>query len=496
MSEHQHPQEPQAETDRKDKRPVPEEQSRVSQHSVTIGGRVIDYSVTAGTLHIKDAEKDEVRATMFYCAYTHDGVENPAQRPITFCFNGGPGSSSVWLHLGAFGPRRVDIPDEVQPPPPPYALVDNAESILDLSDLVFIDPVDTGYSHPVGQGESKDFHGIKEDVASVAEFIRLYTTRNGRWNSPKLIAGESYGTTRAAALASKLFESGIALNGLVLVSAALNFNTFVAEPGNDLPHLLFLPGYAATAWFHDALSERPDALRPFLDEVRDFALGDYAESLLRGTALSEARRMEIARRLAAYTGLDEAWILRSDLRIPPQRFFKELLRERGQTVGRLDSRFLGMDPDPMEDAQQEDPSYTAPLGAYTALMQDYLRRELGYEEDRRYEILSLKVNEAWNWNEGKRMGYPNVVGDLRRAMLLNPHLKVFFGAGIYDLGTPYASIEHSANHLGAEAHLSDNVELALYEAGHMMYLHPPSRTKLKEDLRAFYASAAPPRSDA
>jgi len=471
--------------DAKKDRPPPEEKRSITTHEVTLEGKRVRYVATASTSFLRNPEDDEPRASVFTVSYVLEGGD--ANRPVTFCFNGGPGSSSVWLHLGMLGPRRAAFPDPEVPPPPPYTLEDNDASILDVSDLVFVDPVGTGYSRTLGETKAEDYHGVKGDLDSVADFVRLWITRNGRWNSPKYLLGESYGGTRAAALAPMLQDAGMTLNGVVLVSPALDFAMLDSFPGNDLPYALALPSYAATAAYHRVLPEAPKDLQAFLAEARELAIVEYMPALMRGTSLPEATKTKLVRALHRFTGLDPEWIARSDLRIDVARFCKELLRKRGHTVGRLDARFVGLDPDTQASEMQRDPSYTAPYGAYAALMNDYLRRDLGWEDDRAYEILSMKINEAWKWELPKPrvFGYLNVVADLRRAMLDNPHLKVFFAGGLYDLATPFFASEHAARHLGTEAHLRANVREAIYDAGHMMYLHAPSRTRLRRDLLSF-----------
>ena len=457
-----------------------------TQHSTTIAGKELAYTATAGTLNLKD-DRGEDRASVFYVSYT---VDDGGNRPVTFCFNGGPGSSSVWLQLGCLGPRRADIPDTLASPPPPYRLVDNPHGVLDRTDLVFIDPVGTGFSRPVGKTEDKDFHGVKEDVESVGEFIRRWISRNDRWNSAKFVAGESYGTTRAAGLAAYLQDEGVALNGLVLLSLALNFQTFIFEAGNDLPYVLYLPTYAATAWYHDALPSRPDDRDRWLAEVRRFAVREYAPALLQGAGLDAAERDRLAARLAEYTGLPADEIARRNLRIEYLWFARNVLGQGRQTVGRLDSRYVGPDTDPYGQRSARDPSYDAALAPYSALCNDHLRRTLQWESDDEYMVLSMKVNEGWKWQHGDRLGYVNVTEDLRRALISNPHLQVLFVNGIYDLATPFFAAEYTADHLGVDPALRNNVRLTYYDAGHMMYFHPPSLEKLRADLVEFYASAA------
>jgi carboxypeptidase C (cathepsin A) len=474
-------------------KPPPVERRSVTKHAVEIAGETVEYTATAGTLFLRD-EEDEPRASVFYVAYTREGVD-PATRPITFAFNGGPGSSAVWLQLGALGPRRADVPDAAPSPPPPHRLVDNAESILDLSDLVFVDPVGTGYSRPLGKAKAEEFHGVKGDVESVGEFVRRYLSRHARWNSPRFLAGESYGATRAAALSAHLSSQGLMVNGVLLLSPALMFQTLAFETGNDLPNILYLPGYALTAAYHGTLPNPPPDLDGFRDEVERYALEEYAPALLAGASLPEDRRQQVAARLANYTGLSAELWLRYDLRIDLSRFCRELRRDDDRIVGRLDSRFSGILAHANDDPGEHDPSLHYPFGPYAALINDYLRRELEYEEERKYEVISFDVNERWRWRTDEAgaepFGYLNVATDLRRAMVQNPHLSVFFANGYYDLATPYFASMHTARHLGREPEIRAQVHEAFYEAGHMMYLHEPSRKKLREDLVRFYAEAAP-----
>ncbi len=467
--------------------PMESEKASVTQHSVRIGGQRVDYRATAGTLHLPGEDGTDA-ASIFYIAYTRDGITDLDRRPVMFTFNGGPGSSSVWLHMGTFGPRRVNMPDAGQPRAAPYDLEDNAYSLLDVTDLVFIDPVGTGYSHALGEAEDKDFHGIEEDVRAVGDFIRLWLTRNQRWNSPKLVGGESYGTTRTAALASHLQRRGIFPNGLVLVSSILNFQTARFLTGNDLPYILFLPTYAATARYHGVVGNAEDDIETFLGPVREFAIGPYASALLKGDALGADERAAVRAQLAAFTGLSERYLDETNLRISARRFFKELLRGERRTVGRLDSRFKGMDIDAAGENAEHDPSYTAILGPFTATVNHYLRSELGYEDDKEYEILSGTVSRNWNWDvESQRTGYINVGENMRQAMASDNHLEVFVANGYYDIATPFFATEYTMDHLHIEPELRPNITMRYYESGHMMYIHPPSLVKLKEDLAAFIA---------
>jgi carboxypeptidase C (cathepsin A) len=485
-------------------KPEPKDQLSVTQHTFTSGGKPIRYTVTAGTIVLKEeshkkgegagqAEGEKARATIFFIAYTRDDVDDKTRRPLTFSFNGGPGSSSVWLHLGLLGPRRVELDEAGALPAPPFRLVDNEYSLLDLSDLVFIDPVSTGYSRAVTGEKPGDFHGFKKDIESVGDFIRLYTTRYTRWTSPKFLMGESYGTTRAAGLSGYLQERhGLYLNGIVLVSSILNFQTASFDPGNDLPFVLFLPTYTATAWYHKKLApELQKNLPATLREAEAFALGDYAQALLLGAALPAETRAQVAEQLARFTGLPQDYVERCDLRVNIFRFVKELLRDERRTVGRLDSRFKGIDRDSAGEQFEFDPSYANIQGPYTAAFYDYVRGELKYESDLPYEILTERVI-PWSYATHENQ-YVNVAETLRRAISTNPHLKVFVANGYYDLATPYYATRYTVNHLGLDPSLSANISLGFYEAGHMMYVHMPSLARLRSDLADFVASALPPR---
>jgi carboxypeptidase C (cathepsin A) len=487
-------------SDKAAEKPAPQDRMVQSQHRVTVGGQDIAYTVTTGVIVLKEEsekkgeaegefEGEKPRASIFFTAYTKDGVEDLGQRPITFCFNGGPGSSSVWLHLGAFGPRRVQMTDDGDLPPPPYRLVDNDHSLLDLTDLVFIDPVSTGYSRPVEGEKAKQFHGFKKDIESVGDFIRLFTTRYRRWLSPKFLAGESYGTTRAAGLSEYLQERhGLYLNGIILVSAVLEFITLDFYLDNELPYVLFLPTYAATAWFHKRLPpELRSDLRQTLREVEAFALGDYARALMLDARLPAEERAGVAARLARYTGLSQDYVERSNLRIVDNRFFKELLREQRRTVGRLDSRFVGIDRDSAGEQIEYDRSYANIVGPYTACLYDYIRGELGYDSDLPYEIIN---NRVWPWSYKEHENrFVNVAESLRKAATMNPHLRVFVANGYYDLATPYFATEYTVNRLQLDPALEDHVTMRYYEAGHMMYIHLPSLEQLKADLAEFIRAA-------
>ncbi|HTR96518.1 MAG TPA: hypothetical protein VMH61_01335 [Candidatus Acidoferrales bacterium] len=481
--------------------PEPADRIVVTSHAVVVGGRELRYTATTGTIVLREesekkgeqegvSEGEKPRATVFFTAYTLENAGDVAKRPITFSFNGGPGSSSVWLHLGALGPRRVVMGDADRLTPPPYALADNEHTLLELSDLVFIDPVSTGYSRPVTGEKAREFHNFKKDIESVGDFIRLYTSRYRRWPSPKFLIGESYGTTRAAGLSGYLQERhGLYLNGIMLVSSVLDFQTLFFLPTNDLPCVVYLPSYAATAWYHRRLApELQRDLAATLREVAAFAEGEYATALLRGDALPADERRAIAARVARYTGLTSEYVERANLRVEIMRFCKELMRGERRTVGRLDSRFVGIDRDAAGETFGHDPSMSAIMGPYTATFNDYVRGELGFESDLPYEILSFRTNEAWKFQEHENR-FVDVSETLRNAMTTNPFLKVFVANGYFDLATPYFATEYTFRHLGLEPSLQPNVTMAWYEAGHMMYVHPPSLAKLKADLAAFLAAS-------
>jgi len=468
----------------------PIEKLSVTKHTATIQGKEIKYTATAGKLVMKNDE-DKAKALMFFIAYTKNGVEDLSKRPITFAFNGGPGSSSVWLHLGVLGPKRIKLPDDASQLPPPYELVNNPLSLLDLTDLVFIDPVSTGYSRPAKDEEKGQFHGYDEDLRSVGQFIHDYLTKYGRWRSPKFLVGESYGGLRAAGLSGHLSDRyNMPLNGIVLISPALNFQTLAFSPGNDLPYILFVPSYAATAWYHKALPG--DLQQLSLDEVykqaEEFAYNDYASALMQGHTLNKEERDAIAEKLARYTGLSKEYVEDSNLRINMQRFAKELLRDRGLTVGRFDSRYTGIDGDSAGEMPENDPSAAAIFGPFTATINDYLRNELKVEDGRVYEILTDNVH-PWKYGQFSTR-FPDASDTLRQAMTAHPFLKLFVAAGHYDLATPPASVAYSVEHMRLPPELQKNVTSKLYEGGHMMYIYEPSMKRLRKDLEKFYESAA------
>lgn len=459
-------------------------------HSATIGGQTFDYTARTGRL-IMESDDEEPQAEVFFIAYTRDD-KAAEERPVTFCFNGGPGSSSVWLHLGMLGPKIIRFPDNASTLRPPYKLDDNPLSMLDVTDLVFIDPVSTGYSRPAKGVEKGDFHGYNEDVRSVGEFIHTWTTIYERWASPKLILGESYGGLRVAGLSGHLQSRyNMELNGAIVVSGAINFQTLRFSTSNDLPFVVFLPTYAATAWYHKQLSDDLQKL-PVAEVVKmaeQFAYQRYAPALLKGTSLKENEEAKVAREYSRLTGLSEKYVTAANLRVSMSRFGKELLRDEERTVGRFDGRYSNEDRDSAGERYEFDASGAAIFGPFTACLNDYVRRELKYEDRRVYEILTGKVH-PWNYDsfEGR---YVDGSETLRRAMTANPHLKLFVACGYYDLATPHFAMEYTIDHMGLSTDRQRNVTVKHYEGGHMMYIHGPSMKQLRKDLEKFYRHAAP-----
>ncbi|SEG80159.1 Carboxypeptidase C (cathepsin A) [Nonomuraea solani] len=446
------------------------------------------YTATTGTMVLREEvftdgkfEGFRPKAEMFLTSYTLDGAE-PLNRPVTFAFNGGPGSSSVWLHLGVLGPRRVVMGDAGALLPPPYGLTDNEETLLTVSDLVFIDPVSTGYSRAAEGEKAEPYHGFTGDLESVGELIRLWTTRNGRWMSPKFLAGESYGTVRAAGLAEHLQSRyGMYLNGLMLISSVLDFITGEFNEGNDLAYALYLPTYAAIAHYHGLHGDRP--LAEVLSEAEQYAERDYLWALARGNRLTAGERSAAVTKVAALTGLSEDYVDRVNLRIEHIRFFTEVLRSRRLTVGRLDGRFTGWDADAGREHFAADPSMDAIMGPYSAALNHYLRSELGFANDLPYEVITSRV-QPWSYKEFEG-AHIQVVDKLGMAMRANPHLRVHVACGYHDGATPYYAAEHALAHLPVPAELAGNIEFKYYEAGHMMYVHEPTRLSQSADLAAF-----------
>ena len=501
----------------------------VTDHTITVGGKTIKYRATAGYMVMrdwsekkkkegddeekgpsatpakesdkskdKDKDKDEPKqkAKVFYVAYTRTDTGNdPSKRPITFSFNGGPGSASVWLHMGALGPRRTELTERGEAPLAPYHLVDNEATWLDSTDLVFIDPVSTGYSRSAAGEDPKQFHGFKEDLASVGDFIRIYTSRNTRWASPKFIIGESYGTTRAAGLSDYLQEHyGFYVNGIILVSSILDFSTARFAPGNDRPYPLFLPTYTAAAWYHKKLPQdlQSKPLTDVLKESENFASNQYLLALMRGDQLDDNQRKELANNLARFTGLPAETIAQWNFRIPARRFFFDLLKDKNRSIGRYDARFTGIRYEPGTEEYDFDPSYEAVLGPYSATLNDYVRRELKFESDLPYEMIADV--RPWNFANVAQNQYLDVAEDLRKAMSRNPYLKLWVCCGYYDLATPYYAAENVLHGMQLDPTIRDNLRITFYEAGHMMYINHPSLLQFRKDADAFMQDALKPRT--
>lgn len=457
-----------------------------TKHQVKVGNEVISYTATTGYMDMRD-EKDTLKANLFFIAYTKDGEPDPAKRPILFSFNGGPGSSSVWLHMGALGPKLVNMTEEGNSLPPPYKYTDNPHTWLDKADLVFIDPMMTGYTRPAGRNSQSEFTGYDNDLRFVGDFIRLYISRYQRWSSPKFIAGESYGTTRAAGLSGYLqSRHGLYVNGIILISAILDFGTVRADRGNDLPHALLLPTFAATAWYHKKLGNNFGSLSQLLSEAQAFAMGPYQQALMKGDKLPADERNQVIKQLQRFTGLSPEYLDEANLRLSVGRFNKELLRKEKLTVGRLDARLTGQDYDNAGESFDYDPSYERAIyGPYTAAVNDYIRRELNYSSDLPYEILTGRVR-PWTNSQDR---YLNVAETLRGAMVQNPFLKVWVCNGYYDMATPYFATDYVINHMFLPADLRPNISFTYYESGHMMYIHKPSLVQLKKDYLQFMATA-------
>lgn len=454
-----------------------------TKHEIMINGRLLSYQSVAGNLVLKD-ENCKPKASLFFISYTKEG-EDLSERPVTFCFNGGPGSSSVWLHLGVLGPKRVFLTENGDALPP-YHLVDNEYSLLDVTDLVFIDPVSTGYSYAIPPDNAKNFHGVEEDIKSIADFISLYLTRYNRWESPKFIVGESYGTTRAAGLAGYLHQNQyVYLNGIILISSVLNFQSIDFSEGNDLPYLLFLPSYTATAWYHKMLS--PDLQASFSDTMqaaREFVINDYSLALFKGDLLTADEKQKLVKQLSRFTGLTPEYIEQSNLKIEGLHFLKELLRKKRRTVGRFDSRFKGIDVNVVGEYFEYDPSADAVFGAFTATFNHYIQNDLKWKKDANYKILADV--QPWDYASVATNQYLDVADTLRSVMTKNSYLRVFVGSGYYDLATPFFATEYTFNHLGLDPSLMSHVTMKHYDAGHMMYIYRPSLIKLKQDLAIFY----------
>ena len=457
-----------------------------SDFSGTFGTERVNYRVTAGETFLKN-DKGEDTAAIFSVAYTKKDVADPRTRPVMFVFNGGPGSASLWLHMGVFGPKRVIVPSDGKPAgAAPYKIEDNPLSVLDATDLVFIDPVGTGYSRALGKTKNEEFWGLKEDAESIGSFIRIWITKNGRWNSAKYIAGESYGTTRAARLVASLQGgfNGVTVNGVVLISSILDFHTADFNKGNDLPYVSYLPTYAAAAWYHGKMSPKPESLDKFMEEAREFATNEYSVALLKGTKLKGADRKAIVAKLARFTGLSETYLEQTDLRVDAFRFMKQLLRDQGQVVGRFDARYTGKDYDAAGETFDNDPSGYGVDGAFVTSVNDYLTRVLKVDLDRRYKILDGEPSSKWKWNEGNGgwATHVNVAPHIGTAMRENADFRVYQANGYYDLATPFFATDLTMANNGIDP---SRIQMSYFESGHMIYTHEPSLRRLTSEVRAF-----------
>jgi len=482
--------------DKEKKKPKSKKQPELKDRKVSkqfegkFGRKRISYTTTAAT---QVFESNDQKVSFFYVSYTQDDAD-PAERPILFCFNGGPGSSTVWLNLGLYGPKRMEFDDDGFKIGMQGRLVDNEHSILDVSDVVCIDAMGTGFSRTSDKGEEKKFHHFKKDIEAFSEFIVHYLNRNRRWASPKYLSGESYGTLRGAGIARELFEThNVEFNGIIFISMILNYptsgldrETLMIHPGTDLPYPLYLPTYAAAAWYHGRLSDEFQSmkLRDLLDEVEEYALGEYWSALAQGDRIEDDRRKEVAERLRAYTGLNTDFLDKYDLRIPIMRFCKELLADGKRTVGRLDSRYLGIDRLGASESLEADPSGDATRGVAASALNQYLRDEIGFQSDDVYHILAMGVWKEWDYEDFKGK-YVDTSENFREVLSRSKGTKVLVANGYYDLATPHFATEYTFSHMGLDPEVRRNVRLEYYEAGHMMYVHLPSLEKLATDLREF-----------
>lgn len=468
--------------------PPPASSDAVTHHTVVIDGRTYPYSATAGTITLKDSKGDPT-ARMFYVGYTLDGVTDKATRPVTFLYNGGPGSSTIWLRMGSFGPKRVVVGDGQPTSGPPFQLVDNQYSLLDKTDLVFVDAVGTGFSRII-KADPKDFYGVDPDIRAFGQFVRSYITQNDRWNSPKFLFGESYGTPRTCGLVDLLWNDGVQVNGIILLSSVINFEEFVGGDGNDEQFVEYLPTEAAIAWYHHKVPNRPNDIATFLGPVKQFAMGEYKDVLYEGAWASSAAREDVVRKLHAYTGLSEQFIRDANLRVQPGEFEKQLLHTSGKITGRLDGRFLGYDETPTGEFPDYDPANSSFAGAYVAAFNEYVRDDLDYHTDLDYLPTNYPVvGNAWDLDHkfnGNDFPIADLMPDLADAMSQNPDLKVFSANGYYDMATPFFGTDYLLAHLPINPSLQKNIRYGYYESGHMVYLHVPALALFKNDLASFY----------
>lgn len=480
-------QEQEKKAEKEAKQPEPVAEPVVKSHQFTAGRNTLSYTTTSGLMPVHNDQGEE-QARLFFTAYTLDGDHAVGDRPLTIAFNGGPGSSSVWLHLGGLGPKRVEMLDDGGMPQPPFRLVDNEYTWLEATDIVFVDPVDTGYSRATSEESGKKAKAVQGDLESVGEFIRLYLTRYGRWMSPLFLSGESYGTFRSAGLAGYLIEKGIAFNGVILISSILNMQTARFTLGNDLPYQLFLPTYAATAWYHKRVARDLQKLdiRKFLDRVEAWVESEYAPALSLGDRLDDKQRSKVLDEMVRFTGLSREFLDQTDLRIQIMQFCKQLLRDERRTVGRLDSRFKGYDRSGVSDVPDYDPSLNGIRPPFTTAINHYIRQELGYESDTEYHILR---GLDWNWGDEGARGYADTSDALRSAFAKNPYMKLFVASGYYDLATPYYATAYTLSHMALDPDVRDNIQGEEYPVGHMVYLEHESLAKFKQDVVGFIRNA-------
>lgn len=471
----------------------PEPRSQSTQHELRLDGQVLRYTATVGWLILKD-DKDKAIARFGYTAYTLNGTKDSARRPITFAFNGGPGSASIWLHMGVLGPRRVVVNDGDYAPPPPAQLVDNEYSILDVTDLVMIDPVGTGFSKPLGKAKGTDFWGVDQDIKSVGSFIKRYVTENGRWGSPKYVLGESYGGMRGAGLARYLqSDLGMNLNGLILVSPYFSLVSGDDGLGIDLPHVLYLSTFAATAWYYDAIADKPASLEAYASEVEQFAYEEYAPALLKGYSIPAEEAQAVTEKLARYTGTTAEFWQRADLRVSHVQFLQELLRRRGLIAGRIDARFSGPSLNPLNDVMDYDPFFPAVGPAFTAGFREYLHSELKFDVADDY-VVSGALYKDWDWKHAQpgvssedypQMPMTNTLPDLSVAMTMNPGLHLLIEQGYYDLATPTHALKYNLDHLRLTPEARKRIHVNYHDAGHMMYLNAPAARRFRDNVVGF-----------
>ncbi|MBT8297938.1 MAG: carboxypeptidase [Maribacter sp.] len=477
----------------KEKDTIPKAEISTTMQSVTINGNTIYLTAQAGTFEVRDENNDPI-ALMGHTFYSKGGDKRSSgsrQRPIIFAYNGGPGSSSFWLHMGVLGPKRIVVNDPKSTPAAPYRITNNNFSILDVADLVMIDPVGTGLSVPLGKAKFKDFWGVDQDIRSLSLFITQFLIAKDRMNSPKYLLGESYGTFRNAGVMNKLLGQGIAMNGVIMVSAVFDLRTLLFPPNDDLPYIVHFPTYAATAWYHDMVENKPEDVYAYLDEIRDFTANEYTPALFKGDKITESEKQEIASKLASYTGTSAAYWTKADLRVTASEFFAEFLRDKGEIVGRLDSRFTGINQDLLSQDGNHDPQSSAISPAYITGFLDYLHRTLKVNKELTYTITAgRRKGFKWDWSHdgNNRWGTQAAINtgiDMAEAMSRDPNMKVLILNGIYDIATVFYGVEHSINHLGLTKEIKDNIIMEYYEAGHMMYTHQPSLEKFKKDVANF-----------